>query len=277
MFKIAVLLTCFNRKSITVRCLESLSLFKEDFDVFLVDDGSTDGSADYVKQYFPQTTVINGSGDLFWSRGMALAWETAANHNSYDFFVWLNDDVVLYSNCFKELLHCSEFYNHEAIISGMIESEDRKEMLYGGSDENKKLIQCDGTMKEITYLNGNVVLVPKYVFSQLGNFDQTFHHDLGDVDYGLRARKIDIKVSSTRTPVGFGTKNFIVRLRQNNTSFFKRLKKVYSPLGSHPGINFYFRRRHYGFFHAVKFFLFQHFLIIIPDKVNTIIFKDKYK
>ena len=76
---IAVLLTCFNRRAKTLAALEAL--FKQDgagttfaLNVFLVDDGSSDGTGDAVRGAFPQVHVIDGTGDLYWNGGMRRAF-----------------------------------------------------------------------------------------------------------------------------------------------------------------------------------------------------------
>lgn len=276
MNSLAVLLTCFNRKEKTIRCLQKLFDLDLSVSVYLVDDGSTDGTDDAVRSAFPQVTLIKGNGDLFWNRGMHLAWEEAAKKN-YDYYLWLNDDVLLRKNCFEELFACAALTHHKAIISGLIADWDEEKIIYGGYDANKKLIQENGKLNPITYMNGNVVLVPKKVFAVLGNLDPYFHHDLGDVDYGLRAKQNNIAVVTTRKALAFGEVNTLCRERLNNTTILKRFKKLYSPLGSNPKINFYFRKRHQGYAKAMLYFLFQHILNIVPDKLNTKIFGTKYK
>jgi GT2 family glycosyltransferase len=273
--KLAVLLTCFNRKENTLTCLKQLFHFNEDVAVYLVDDNSTDGTWEAVALQFPQVQLIRGTGDLFWNRGMHLAWEYAAK-NDYDYYLWLNDDVVIYETCFEELFTCVKLKDDKAIISGIIESLD-KETLYGGTDKNKQLIIPNGKLNAITNMNGNVVLIPKNVYNKLGNLDPYFHHDLGDVDYGWRASKNGIGVFTTRIAIASGEKNDFCRVRLNNTSFSKRFKKLYSPLGSNPRINFYSKRKQFGFFNAAIYYLFLHFINFIPDNVNKKIFGKRYQ
>lgn len=82
MKRIAVLLTCHNRREKTLTCLQSLYECQLpdnfDLDVTLVDDGSTDDTTRSVKENFPNITIIHGNGHLFWNRGMYLAWNNAS-------------------------------------------------------------------------------------------------------------------------------------------------------------------------------------------------------
>ena len=275
MNKIAVLLTCFNRKEKTINCLSQLFKLKSDLDVYLVDDGSTDETSKAVIEGFPQVNLISGSGNLFWNKGMYLAWEYAAKKD-YDYYLWLNDDVVIYENCFDELYSCIDLTENKAIISGIIETSDKKDTLYGGFDSNKKLIKPNGKLNLIRNMNGNVVIVPKEVYKILGNLDIHYHHDLGDVDYGLRAQNNGIAVFTTRVAIASGEKNDICRVRQNNTTIIQRFKKLYSPLGANPKIIFYYRNKYFGFINAVFYFVFLHFINFIPDKLNKLIFGTRY-
>jgi len=277
MNRFAVLLTVFNRKQLTLGCLRRLENSTCNFDIFLVDDGSTDGTAEAIKEKFPHVNIISGNGNLYWNRGMYLAWQIAVTVADYDYYLWMNDDVVINDDAFTEIFECSTLQNNQAIITGIISNDTSKQTLYGGYDKNKKRIEPNGTMQPVHYLNGNVVLVPRYVFGKLGNLDKTFHHDLGDVDYGLRAQRIGIGVFTTRKFVAIGTPNSISRLRKNKTSLRERMKRLYSPLGSPPGINYYFRRRYYGFVNAAVYWVFLHFINMIPDSINELIFRKKYQ
>lgn len=275
MSQIAVLMTCFNRRDITIRCLNQLFLLNKNIAVFLVDDNSTDGTSAAISIQFPQVNIIQGNGNLFWSRGMHLGWEYASK-NDYDYYIWLNDDTLLDENCFIELFQCSKIANESAIITGIVQSQDNTQTLYGGTNQKKKLLLPNGTMQDVTNMNGNIVLVPKSVFKILGNLDPVFHHDLGDVDYGLRAKKNNINVFTTRVAIGSGEANSFCRVRLWNSTIVKRFKKLYSPLGNHPLINFYFRRKHFGVFNALNYYTHIHLINLFPDCIIKLVFGTKY-
>lgn len=274
--RIAALLTCFNRKEKTKRCLSSLFSILPNCDVYLVDDGSTDKTVDMVHSLFPKVNVINGNGNLFWSRGMYTAWKEAVK-GKYDYYLWLNDDIELYPYFFEELLECNRQKGGDCIITGLIEDFEKTTILYGGSDENKTLIQANGSPQKVTHMNGNVVLVPESVVDKIGIMDPKLHHDLGDVDYGLTAIENGINVYTTRKPVAAGYSNDFCRVRKWGVSLKQRLRKLNSPLGSPPSINFYFRKKHYGLFNACAYWCYLYLLNLLPDCVVESIWGDAYK
>lgn len=274
--RIAAIITCHNRKEKTLACLKSLFQIIQNIDVYLTDDGSTDGTAKAVKRLYSQVKVIHGDGNLFWSRGMYTAWKEAVK-GDYDYYLWLNDDIELYPFFMKELFECEEIEHNEAIISGIIESFDKQTVLYGGTDRNGRLIAKSEKPMAISHMNGNVVLIPKSVVDTIGIMDPKFHHDLGDVDYGLTAIEHGIDVYATRIPIAAGYSNNFCRVRKWGTSMRKRFKKLYSPLGSDPRINFYFRKKHIGLCNACLYWLFLHAINLMPDNLISLVFGNKYK
>lgn len=203
---IAILLTCHNRKDKTIQCLEHLFAqlgMNIDFkvDVFLVDDGSVDGTTEAVVHQFPQVNVIAGHGNLFWNQGMRLAWQTAAETNDFDFYLWLNDDTILDSNAISILL--SEYketiqsVHKEIIITSSCRAYSNNDTFsYGGRTDSGPVIPS-GKPQKCTYINGNAVLVPKVIFKQLGNLSKDYTHGMGDFDYGLRALKAGFNCYTT--------------------------------------------------------------------------------
>ncbi len=274
--KIAALFTCFNRKEKTINCLRSLHSITSDIDIYLVDDGSADGTSQAVANEFSQVNIIHGSGNLYWSRGMFTAWSEAIK-GGYDYYLWLNDDITLYPFMLEELLSCNQLVGEDCVVSGLIENIDKSEIIYGGYDLNKRLVQPSEEPQNITFMNGNVVLVPKAVVEKIGIIDPRYHHDLGDVDYGLRAIRSGIKVISTRRAVGAGCNDRYCRVRCWNTDIITRFKRLYSPLGSNPRINFYYRNKNFGAVNATVYYLFLHILNALPDFVVAALWRDRYK
>mgnify|MGYP003386677852 CR=1 FL=1 len=102
---LAVLMTCHNRVENTMACLQSLK-DQEPYDastaILLVDDGSTDGTSSEVARMYPDVTIIQGDGSLYWCGGMRVAFAQAILKD-YDFYLWLNDDTHLEKNALFRL------------------------------------------------------------------------------------------------------------------------------------------------------------------------------
>jgi GT2 family glycosyltransferase len=201
--EIAILLTCYNRRKTTISCLESL--FRQRINknimlqVYLVDDGSSDGTSELVRERFPQVNILNGDGNLFWGGGMRIAFEVAMK-KGFAYYLWLNDDVNLYDNAIDNLLNTYFFVtkegNDKVIIIGATQDPVTKIVTYSGKKSRSRLlplslrnIEPKGKPIPCDTFNGNCVLIPNRVAMILGNMDRSFPEAGGDYDYGFRARK----------------------------------------------------------------------------------------
>jgi len=194
---IAVLMTVHNRKTTTLHCLDCL--FTQQLpagfqmDVYLTDDGCTDGTAEAIRLKYPQVNIIEGDGTLYWNEGTYKAWEEASKKDS-DFYLWLNDDTVLYKNAIMELIHASLAKDDKAIITGVLQSTDHSAATYGGRTKDNQIPYPQGHLVKVYLFNGNIVWIPRQVFLRLGNLDSHYKHKGGDYDYGMRARKAGVTI-----------------------------------------------------------------------------------
>ncbi len=265
---IAVLITCYNRFETTKTCLENLFAQnglgeKYTMDVFLVDDNSPDATADRISIIFPQIQLINGTGNLFWNRGMRLAWQRASEKEVFDYFLWLNDDTFLFSDSITMML---AGVHSNAVVVGSTINSNRTLITYGGFSKNHKQMVPNGTFELCHYFNGNCVLIPREVFTIVGMLDPTFHHAVGDFDYGLRANKKGIELLMAPDFVGYCDEHIGIPLWCNAAvSIRKRFKFLYSPLsGCMPSQFFLFERRHYGLSTALFHFVTLHIRALFP-------------
>lgn len=251
--KIAVLLTCFNRKAKTLACLEGLcSALRTynakrdkqiDIEVYLTDDGCTDGTAEAVKEGFPNERIhiLQGTGDMFWAGGMRFAWKEALKrHAEWDYYLLLNDDTTINSNCFYELMssedYCLKNYHQQAVVSGITCSEeDPTKITYGGdiipNKFNGRQIRLGrSTMPQMVDLtNANVLLVPKEVVDRIGIFHEGYKHGRADNDYSMLARRKGIPVLITAGACGtcendhgdpIAVRNKIIKMSQKERSAY---------------------------------------------------------
>jgi GT2 family glycosyltransferase len=267
---IAVLLTSHNRKEKTIECLKALyqCILPNDFffSVFMVDDGSSDGTSIAVAAVFPKVNIIQGNGNLYWNRGMHLAWKTAATSQDFDYYLWLNDDTNLVYNGIIELFEIVKTASSPIIVCGAI-CNDRNFFSYGLRLKNGNPILPTNLEQKGMFINGNCVLVPRHIYIQVGNLDSVFPHAIGDYDYGLRAIKNGFEILTTKSYIGICNQNeFLPIWCYSKTPLIKRIKNLYSPLGnSHPYYFFIYEKRHFNILLATKHFISIHLRVLVPS------------
>jgi GT2 family glycosyltransferase len=259
--RVAVLVTCYNRCQLTLNALNSLYAQKgiEDVDmqVFLVDDGSTDGTALAVRANFPDGHVLRGDGNLFWNGGMRKAFEEALRED-FDAYIWFNDDTILQSDALKRILDTSRVARREgraAIVAGSTADARTGKLSYGGfvrhaqglnlqlrkiEPHPSRFIACDT-------VNGNFTLIPREIARAVGNIEPSFRHQFGDVDYGLRARGMGFGVVVAPGFVGHCTEGAKEGTwKDPRAPLRKRWKDLMSPKGVPFAEWLLFTKRHYG-------------------------------
>ncbi|MDR0510495.1 MAG: glycosyltransferase family 2 protein [Rikenellaceae bacterium] len=268
MSRIAALLTVHNRREATLRSLDALfgAALPQGcaLEVFLTDDGSTDGTAVAVAARFPQVRVLHGDGELYWNRGMINSWRAAAAQADHDFYLWLNDDTFLFRDALTELLECSARAQDKAVIVGSTRSEQDGTMTYGGYGP-RGLLPPDGAMQRCRMFNGNVVLAPREVFRRVGMLDPHFRHAMGDFDYGLRAARLGVEAFTTTRYSGLCERHDRLPVWcLPETPLCGRLRSLYLPLGCPPCEFFRFDRRHNGLRKALIHWFTIHLRAVSP-------------
>lgn len=270
---IAILLTCFNRREKTVAFLRSLAKVHRPencvLDIFLVDDGSTDGTGDAVRKFATEhdlcIKVIVGTGSLYWCGGMRLAWQVALaeetiTHQAFDYFLWANDDVELRPNALNSLLFvaASPEYTPCGVVCGAFCDPQDGCFTYGGRSE-RMLLRPNGAPQECRYIHGNTVLVPRSTYEKIGMFDEQWNHGFGDTDYGLCCIKAGLKCWTTAEYIGTCKQHAIkAPWFSSAVPFRKRWASMWKPVGGNYIQFIQFRRKHYRYrwmIDAAKFFI----------------------
>jgi len=243
--KIAVLLTCFNRKEKTIQCLESVysqSISdRVELHVFLVDDGSKDGTSDAVRLRFPNVTILTGDGHLFWAGGMRKAWSAAMKSEEFDFFWLVNDDTVMYPKALEELLkadvYARKVFGKAGIYSGSTLDPKTKRHSYGGerlkNNDNYATdsVVPDGTYQLCEFTNANILLVPQSVVDKVGIFSEKYIQSIADYDYSMRVLHAGMPVLILPNYAGECEYDHTKFEEAEIPSLSKRIQRLYGPKG----------------------------------------------
>lgn len=276
MIKTAVLITVYNRREVTLQGLRTLYkaidyLQKKQpetnykFDIYMTDDGCTDGTGDAVRKEFPDVHVIQGDGSLYWSGGMRKAWQTVIDSGKdYGFYLWFNDDADLYEDALVTMFNSEKEAGDNAIISGAFCDKEGR-VSYGGRNHRQHILEPNGELQSIYLMNGNLVLISIKVVDSLGIIDGIFSHSFGDWDYGCRAIESGYSVYLTAKYVGRTERhdNDIEPFLNTQYGMRKRFSLLYSDKHSSKK-SFIFCKRHFGILKAIRVFAVQNIYAFCP-------------
>jgi len=255
--KIAVLLTCHNRRQKTLSFLQSLinqNIFNQlQIDIYLLDDGSTDGTSEAIHDKYPFIKLQKGNGDLFWAGGMRKIWEFAISQKKYDLFLLFNDDVFLFENALEKIISNYMQLNREGIILiGSALSPVSNKHSYGGYILNNIIHSKyyvvepnDNKSKPCQLGNANILLVDAKVVEKIGVLSASYTHILADFDYTLTGYKAGLAVLIAPGYYAYCENDHGINWLPAKHSLKKRIQYLYSPKGLAYKEYLYYIKKHF--------------------------------
>ena len=264
--KITILIPVFNEIFYTKKCLKNLNTvittyYKKKtkpscFKIIIIDDGSTDGTSDWVERHYPEIKIIKGDGSLFWSKAINLGIEYSQQLANISHILFWNKDLYVEDDYLSRLHdHISSEPSQVIIASKMYRKSTPKILFsYGGlynynTGKKKNIgsgeLDCENYnhKMEIDWCGGMAVCIPFEVFNKIGGCDgSNFPQYDGDTDFFLRAKKAGFKLfvfpdlkawnihENTGKKTNFSLKSYLwhindIRSFQNFKIGFRLIKK----------------------------------------------------
>ena len=248
-----VLMTTFNRKDKTIACIESIKkAYSEDFIVVDADAGSDDGTKEALKKCGMETHILRCNREIFWNGGMRASMSYASIHAAEeDMILLVNDDVVFFPDAIDKLYGRLTESGADAAVGAMCDSFGNQ--TYGGVRMRSKhfaRFELIAPVEEYTYcdtFNCNCLLMSKRCMMNAGNLDAAYVHSMGDYDYGMRMKRLGLKVICSSEFTGECEGNDAAGSWMDKSLERKvRLEKKESPKGLPAGDWYHFVKKNYG-------------------------------
>lgn len=206
---IGVVVLSYNKRDDLLRALESVTLSEyPDLRVVVVDNASSDGSADAVEERYPRVALIRNADNLGAAGGRNVGWKHLQNHGACDYLVFLDDDSEVAPSYFAAIASCFEAYPEAGVVggkaltgvnSGVIMSAGIAVNLYTGFVGDIGVGEEDvgqyERRRELQACGGFALAVRAAVFEELNGIDEQFNpYGWEEVDFCLRARSAGYRV-----------------------------------------------------------------------------------
>jgi GT2 family glycosyltransferase len=184
----------YNAREFVERCM--VALFGQtypNFEVIVVDNASSDGTADFVSERFPAACLIRSPGN----DGYGAGNNRGVAHASGDVMVFLNPDAIPEPNWLSQLVGTMQRHGrHFATSKITLLSDDQRLNSGGNMIHYLGLSFCRGlksprssyaSAELVSGASGAACAISRELFQRIGGFDATFfmYHD--DVDLSMRA------------------------------------------------------------------------------------------
>lgn len=197
---IYIVIPVFNRRKFTQDCLLSLrSQTFTGFQTIVVDDGSTDGTQEMIREAFPEVILLETSGDLFWTATTNIGIKHALELGA-DFVMTLNNDTYATPEFMEKIDYWAKRHP-KALFGALALDAVTKKPVYAGQVIDWKLLRSkswvhilkEGEFKgirQVSHFPGRGLLIPKTCFDEIGLFEEIlFPHYYADYDYTHKAAR----------------------------------------------------------------------------------------
>jgi GT2 family glycosyltransferase len=170
-----------------------------EYEIILVDDGSTDGTREWLGRLQPPFRAILNEGNL----GYGAANNRGAAAASGDLLALLNNDLVLEPGWFEPMLAAHRALGKQAGLLGnvqiacatgevdhagiFINAKGKPEHLRRRPDPLARWLR---PVRPVAAVTGACVLIGADLWRQLGGFDEGYRNGCEDIDLALRARAL---------------------------------------------------------------------------------------
>ena len=214
---VSVILVSYNTKEMTRDCLNSIYQYTKDieFEVFVVDNNSSDGSAEMIEQEFPQVKLIRNSEN----KGFGAANNIAIRQSSAKYIFCLNTDTVLLSNSIKafyDFMEKDENKNVGACGCQLLDKDMKPQHSYAKFPCLAKIVSMifffhkicpsiylklfinsksenDTKPYSVDYITGADLFIRKSVIDECGMFDEDFFMYSEEAEMQFRFKKYGYK------------------------------------------------------------------------------------
>ena len=203
---VSVIVVNYNRRDLLKDCLSSILSSCEGFpaEVILVDNGSSDGSADFVRARFPQVRLFANEKNM----GYARACNRGIRSSSGDCVLILNGDIVVQKGAIGNLVNFTRSRKNAGAVCGRLLNPDgslqrqylgtkfpglRQVFHFFKQGKGRTFLTYDhidfDSVCKIDQPPGACLMVKRSVIDKVGLMDENFFLWYEDVDWCLRIRK----------------------------------------------------------------------------------------
>jgi GT2 family glycosyltransferase len=183
-----------------------------DFEVVVVDNGSSDGSADHVRASWPGVRVVALDRNVGVTAALNRMVDAARDA---EFVALLNNDVELEPDWLAHLVATLDAHPEAAAAAGKLLRQDARDVIDRAGDEVYWSGACFGRgagerdegqferAEEVFAVGGAAALYRREAFDRVGPFDEDLFAYLEDVDWGFRARLVGYGARYEPAAVGY--------------------------------------------------------------------------
>lgn len=200
--KVYIVLPVHNRIEVTrgfIDCLVAQTF--SDYHLLLIDDGSTDGTAEMVQARIPSATVLRGNGDWWWAGSLqqGLNWLKASRVEDKVLVLFINDDVRFAPDYLERAIRIMDDKQQTLVLSQFVKPGVAESMETGvTADFGRLSFTIAESPERINCLSTRGLFAYWEDVQTIGSFYPTLlPHYLSDYEYTIRAYRKGLKCETS--------------------------------------------------------------------------------
>ena len=201
----AVVIPSWNTRELLRACLGSLVATREDMrlETIVIDNGSTDGSVQMVREQFADVRVIQNTDNV----GFARACNQGIAATTAPYVLLLNSDARVLAGTLSAMLSCAQERPRSAVVGGLIRNEDGSfqasftdfpnmaqellmltglgRLLYGSWYPSHDAQEHNGAVR-VAWVSGAAMLVRRAAMAEVAGFDERYFMYAEEMDLCCR-------------------------------------------------------------------------------------------
>ena len=212
--KVYILIPIHNNIAETRKCLSCIrTQIYTNYEIVVIDDGSTDNSNKIIRKEFPDTTILQGDGNLWWAGALYEGIEYVLKKaQPTDYVLILNNDLIFDNNYITNLVESTED-NQGAVVGSLCKDQKTGAIIDSGVkidwrnlkfDLKEVVDDGDNSIRDIDVLSTRGTLIPVNIILDIGNFiPHKLRHYLSDYEYTIRMKKHGYTLLTSKKAIVF--------------------------------------------------------------------------
>ena len=193
--RVVIVLVNFNAWEKTLNCVASLGRLRHPYELCIVDNGSIDGSAEYLQEQVKEAVILRTRSNLGFAGGCNVGIRHAMERQAD--YVWLlNNDAVVDPNCLTAMVEAAEADSTiGAVGSGIFSLSDHQTVQVWGGGRVRTILgkahqhQRRPRQDQLHYISGASMLCRVEALKEVGGLDSQFFLYWEDTDLCVRLRR----------------------------------------------------------------------------------------
>ncbi len=226
--KIAVIVITYNAMPWVGKCFKPLVTDDRDKKVYVVDNGSSDGTQNFIASHFPEFSFFQSESNLGFGKANNLALKMALTDGCTHFLLLNQDAYITWENII-ELTAIQIEHSEFGILSpiqlhsdSVVDRLHLKSLMANNIDYFNDLI-AENPKKpvyEIGYTNAAIWLISKDCLRKAGGFDPLFPHYGEDTEYAQRVNYLGFRVGLCPKIIAYHYRSQQIERRRNEAHYF---------------------------------------------------------